>query len=86
METLLVNGRMSPWVAETYEFQRLNPAQSTLLVFDGTADPLRDASYKLAQALILFAKSCGVCMGVPLVGLEDAYLAVKEGKHSGTRL
>lgn len=73
-EVLLISGQYSSNVKEVRRVLRfMDKTHTTFMQFDKTNDILGERHEQLARALVLFSKSCGVLLGVPMFGLEDAY-------------
>ena len=83
---LLLTAQYSPHVKEVKSTVRfMDKLHTTLMVVDKTSDILCDAvslpfvtqflikQMNLARALVLFCKGCGVLLGIPLFGLEQAF-------------
>jgi protein NDRG1 len=84
-EVLLISGEYSANVKECRRVLRsMDKRRTTFVQFDKTNDILVERHFQLARALVLFSKSCGVLLGVPMFGLEAEYdkVAMRANKQA----
>jgi len=71
VDALLVVGSKASNLHTVYTMhQAMSKSNTTLLVVDDVGDAMSEAPQKLARALILFCKGCGVLSGVAIPGME----------------